>query len=119
MKVDGNAVTGTVGQQTGLGPEDLAIAVEDTLIKMRLGSWKGIPLSEPPCLDGRHAVLLDETYAFIMEDQTQIDYPKRTAYVNPEEKTFFLKVEGNTGDLGANPTFWFGPIGFELGGTES
>ena len=115
MKVDGGAGVPKVAETIGPDSEGLVMAVEDALAKTRLGSWKGIPLSEPPCVEGRRAMVLDETYAFIMEDQTQIDYPKRTAYLSTEEMTFYLEVEGNTGDLGRNPSFWFGPVAFEHG----
>ena len=118
MKVDGGAGASQVAEMGGLDLEGLTIAVEKALTKTRLGSWKGLPLSEPPCVTGRQTMVLDETYAFIMEDQTQIDYPKRTAHLCLEEKTFYLEVEGNTGDLGTNPSFWFGPVPFEPGGTR-
>jgi|MDTC01.3.fsa_nt_gb hypothetical protein len=116
MKVDGNAGVTGADQEIGMAPEAMMMAVEDALTKGDIGSWKGVPLKEAPCVDNLRSMVLDKTYAFIMEDQTQIDYPTRTAFVDQDAKQFFLKVEGHTGDLGPKPTFWFGPVGFEVEG---
>ena len=114
MKVDGSGGAGAVINQGGINPETMLLAVEKSLEQTRVGAWKGLPLSEPPDVTGLPSVVLDEVFAFIMEDQTQVDYPKRTAFVDSGAKQFYLKVEGNTGDLGAQPAFWFGPMGLNL-----
>jgi len=110
MKVDGNAGVTGAGQNSGIANQDLAIKVEDAIENSDIGSWKGVPLRDKPCVDNLKPLVLDKTYAFIMEDQTQIDYPTRTAFVDQDAKQFFLKVEGHTGDLGPKPEFWFGPL---------
>ena len=113
MKVEGNAGAQAVGQDAGISNQDLAIKVEDALEKGQIGTWKGVPLKDKPCVGSLKPMVLDKTYAFIMEDQTQNDYPTRTAFVDQDAKQFFLKVEGHTGDLGPKPEFWFGPIGID------
>ena len=97
MKVDASGGVGAVANQGGMNAEAMLLAVEESLDKTRVGSWKGLPLSDPPDVTGLPSVVLDEVFAFIMEDQTQVDYPKRTAFVDPDTKQFYLKVEGNTG----------------------
>ena len=81
MKVDGSGGLGAVASQGGIKPETMMMAVEASLDKTRVGSWKGLPLNAPPDVAGLPSVVLDEVFAFIMEDQTQVDYPKRTAFV--------------------------------------
>ncbi len=113
MKIDGKPNVAGAGPAAGLSSEDMAIKIEDVIYKKDLGSWKGVPLREAPCVDHLKPMVLDKTYAFILEDHTQIDYPERTAFVDQEANQFFLKVTGSTGDLGADPTFWFGPFGID------
>lgn len=110
MKVDGNSGVANSSQVGGISNQDLAMKVEDAMGKLDLGMFKGVPLREAPCVDNLKPLLLEKTYAFILEDQTQIDYPERTAFVDQDAKEFFLKVAGNTGDLGPKPEFWFGPM---------
>ena len=113
MKIGGTPGAAAVGQQAGMSDQDLAIKIEEKLEKSEIGSWKGIPLREPPCVDNLKPMLLDKTYAFMMQDHTQIDYPERTAFVDQANSEFFLKVTGHTGDLGPKPEFWFGPFGLD------
>ena len=78
MKIDTAAGATPLGQTIGMSSETMVGAIEDALEKSRVGSWKGVPLSEAPAVDNLAALPLDEVFAFIMEDQTQIDYPKLT-----------------------------------------
>ena len=114
MKIDGSGGVGRPSGQADLTARTMSIAVEGALEQSRVGAWKGIPLGIDPEVGGLVVVELEEVFAFIMEDQTQVDYPKRTAFVNEAAGEFYLKVEGNTGDLGGPPAFWFGPMDLEL-----
>ena len=114
MKIDGSGGVGSPGVQQGLTAQTMSIAVEQALEQSRVGAWKGIPLGSAPEVESLAAVELEEVFAFIMEDQTQVDYPKRTAFVDGSAGEFYLKVEGNTGDLGGPPAFWFGPMTLDL-----
>ena len=110
MKVDGHSGVVNSSLAGGMSNQALAMKVEDAMSKLDLGTFKGVPLRETPCVDNLKPLLLEKTYAFILEDQTQIDYPERTAFVNQDAKEFFLKVTGHTGDLGPKPELWFGPM---------
>ncbi len=113
MKIDGNSGVSNATQGGGISNQDLSMKIEDAMSKLDLGTFKGVPLRETPCVDHLKPLLLEKTYAFILEDTTQIDYPERTAFVDQDAKEFFLKVTGHTGDLGPKPEFWFGPMKFE------
>ena len=113
MKIDGNSGVANASQSSGMSNQDLAMKVEDAMEQLNLGTFKGVPLREAPCVGNLKPLLLEKTYAFILEDQTQIDYPERTAFVDQEAKEFFLKVAGHTGDLGPRPEYWFGPMKFD------
>lgn len=109
--------TSTLGLMLGQGAPNLQASVEDALGQHNIGTGEGdqfLRFGPPVDMEGLVPVKLPQTFAFLAgnlgsgsPENTSLDYPQRTAFVDSNNQEFFLKVNS---DFGQGRDYWFGPI---------